>query len=911
MNQGTDELQNIVSRLETIAIAAINLQTTPATAERIRLYIDQYSQMPDMGHPDLTDDVKEQLAKTIEFRVGVVIWEGDILTEQQNWTPWLDNSRISMEQFYWPRYRQYLSTQLSLSKSVVTNLDIESDKVLAALGDPTEELGWSRKGLVMGYVQSGKTSNYSSLMCKASDAGYKIIIVMAGVHNELRNQTQRRIDESFVGVDSTTQINERKSVKVGVGAIDLGRRPTTFTTAQKDFTGNTATAVGMSLENQPDPCVFVIKKNASTLKNLIQWLKNTKVGGSEKIYSPMLLIDDEADNASINTQYKKDKVTKINGLIRELRSLFEKSAFVGYSATPFANIFIDPDVGENDYEDLFPSDFIVSLNAPSNYLGPEEMFLENPDQYVRHIDDNDPVLPLKHPKDFTLSHIPLSLDYAIRVFLVSRAIRMLRNDGPLHSSMLVNASIYTVVHEQLKSEIHNRLQDIKNSIQLYSGLAVVDALKNQELRGLFEVWEEEYKDAGVDWEDIQSIFPKAVIPVVVKSINAPSPDRLDYAAHSATGLGVIAVGGYSLSRGLTLEGLTVSYFLRNSKAYDTIMQMGRWFGYRDGYQDLCRIWMKEESVGDFQEISGAIVELRNEFKDMVSAGGSPKDFGLKVRLHPARLMITAANKIGAGKETTVEVGALRVIQTHRLLGQPEAIAHNGKVFAKLVNELRRRTTFPDDVETGLGYRGYLIKRVPVGPIVDFVESFRNHEESTYTNGKLVSDYITDRAESELSLWDVLIPTLQSGENTELDQSLGIGIVAHTRTLGKKSDANNIYIGEKQAYADPSWLKGGMSEEEIERARAKYSVANPEASQVPPTGIAANRARPLLILNLLKLEKASQTQVGTHKLVMPAWIMSFPKTKQTKPVIYVITKVAIQQTLMDFDDEEGSGDTYAE
>ena len=266
--------------------------------------------------------------------------------------------------------------------------------------------------MVVGHVQSGKTANYAGLICKAADAGYKLIVVIAGVHNNLRSQTQRRIDEGFVGRDSARLLSRQDDMLVGVGRFEDTRRPVTFTNTIRDFNKATASSVGIPIQNLTEPAVFVIKKNSHTLRNLLEWLReHSSRRGKERIDEPMLLIDDEADNASINIRHGAGEVSRINGQIRELLRMFDKSCYVGYTATPFANIFIDPDTDDEMCgEDLFPRSFIVSLDPPSNYFGATAVFLQGQDQFLRHIEDNEDILPIRHRIDLVLPCHPPILD---------------------------------------------------------------------------------------------------------------------------------------------------------------------------------------------------------------------------------------------------------------------------------------------------------------------------------------------------------------------------------------------------------------------------------------------------------------------------------------------------------------------
>ena len=336
----TDPLSN----LENMAAAFFANEQNP-TAERIREVVDDLRKMP--MFQSISDEDAELLARRFEERVGITQSIGSVLTERGH-QPWLAAARGRRETYYWNRYRQHL-TQGGFPNSVVATLDDVTDRILGLMQDPTRGGSWDRRGLVVGHVQSGKTANYTGLICKAADAGYKLIVIIAGVHNNLRSQTQRRIDEGFVGRDSARLLSRQDDMYVGVGRFDHTRRPVTFTNTHRDFNKAMATGVGIPLQNLTEPAVFVIKKNSSTLKNLIEWVReHSSRGGTSTIDEPMLLIDDEADNASINIRHGAGEVSRINGQIRDLLKIFNRSCYVGYTATPFANIFIDPSTGRRD-----------------------------------------------------------------------------------------------------------------------------------------------------------------------------------------------------------------------------------------------------------------------------------------------------------------------------------------------------------------------------------------------------------------------------------------------------------------------------------------------------------------------------------------------------------------------------------
>ena len=394
-----------LTALET-AVEAFLAKENAVTPERIREWIAQFRTMPMFT----VDDVEaENLARRLETRHDVTMTMGSVLTAS-DYKPWLESTAASLDFHYWNRYRKLLEEK-RLSSQVLSTLNADTDRTLGLLEDPQKEGPWSRRGMVVGHVQSGKTANYTGLICKAADAGYRLIIVIAGVHNKLRNQTQKRIDEGFVGRDSARLLSRREDRFVGVGRFDARRRPVTFTNSVRDFNKSMATGVGIPLHNLNEPAVFVIKKNSNTLKNLLEWLQEHNASrGGRSVGIPMLLIDDEADNASINVRYGQREVSTINGQIRELLQMFTRSCYVGYTATPFANIFIDPDSDdEMKGQDLFPRHFIVSLDPPSNYFGPDQVFRDDARSIVRYIDDNEDLLPIKHTKDLIVTALPESL----------------------------------------------------------------------------------------------------------------------------------------------------------------------------------------------------------------------------------------------------------------------------------------------------------------------------------------------------------------------------------------------------------------------------------------------------------------------------------------------------------------------
>lgn len=906
-----------LTTLETMVGAQLAKEPLPSP-ERIRELIGQVRQLPMCN--DVTDLAAEKMALNFEAQHGVSMAIGSMLTAQ-DYEPWLDAIRSKIDPYYWNRYKKLL-TEKTFSGQVLAMLDSVTERILGLLENPEKSGQWDRRGMVVGHVQSGKTANYTGLICKAADAGYKLIVVIAGIHNNLRNQTQLRIDEGFVGRDSARLLSNRDDPAqkfIGVGRFDKSRRPVTFTNSLKDFSKTMATGVGVPLQDLKEPVVFVIKKNPSTLKNLIEWLKehNAK-SGSTSIDAPMLLIDDEADNASINIRKGKDEVSRINGQIRELLSIFDRSCYVGYTATPFANIFIDPkSADEMCGADLFPRDFIVSLDPPSNYFGAGRVFLDDAESVIRHIDDHEMLLPLTHKKELQVTSLPASLCKAIRVFLVARAIRLARGQVNKHSSMLVNASRFTGVQRRLRNEIHAFVETIRASVRVNGALSQEKACKDPEIAALHSAWLEEYSSAHPEWATVQALLLESVAPVTVVEVNSNSSGALNYADHEKTGLNIIAVGGFSLSRGLTLEGLTVSYFLRNSMMYDTLMQMGRWFGYRPGYEDLCRVWMPEEAEGWYAHIAESIEELRDELRRMEAANATPEQFGLKVRSHPDTLIVTARNKMGSSERLVVSIGlANRFVETAVLKRDPASLNSNREAALRFAEKLQV-VGFPlTKAEKIPG--GYLLQAAPVNLITEFIGEFQNHPGSMLTDTGPLRRYIEDRAETELARWDVLFAGLKECDELGLtDLSLDVMINCQRRSPGNRSDKNTLHITNKQRVASRGTEKAGLTAEQIKLAEWQYreekQAASADDDKEKPINYpdriyrAVAGRRPLLIVHLLAIGKKNDDL--SHEQPVLAWSLSFPSTQmEEKKVEYVVNTTWLRENYgQDLEEEEMAGD----
>lgn len=783
------------------------------------------------------------VVKRLEERFDIKMSLGTLFADE--YRPWLAATKGDIDWFYWNRYKRMLNEN-GMPPYVLQGIDHITDQILDHMENPQKTGKWSRKGMVVGHVQSGKTANYIGVVNKAADSGYRVIIVLAGTLNSLRSQTQERLDSGFLGID--TSIPQKPFI--GVGEFTREKMPAYFTTSISDFRKSLANSIGVGIKGLKEPAILVIKKNPSTLANLIDWLRYHNKHNLKD--HPMLLIDDEADNASINTSKAGEKVTAINGKIRELLQLFERSSYVGYTATPFANVFIDPLTDDEMIgDDLFPRDFIISLDPPSNYVGASRIFSSDADlNIVRTINDFEDYIPVKHKIGHHVSALPPSCEDAITAFVLARTIRLLRSPINSHNSMLVNISRFTKVQSQVKLLVDQYVQSMRQAIVNYSKLSEREALNSPILLHIKEIWEKEYAEVGIAWRQVQETLKDAVSPIEVVEVNSSAAAAsLDFSRRNyPNGRNVIAVGGLSLSRGLTLEGLTISYFLRNSIMYDTLMQMGRWFGYRDGYADICRIYMSNETVSWYGYISDVMEELRGEFRRMKLAGLTPKDFGLAVRSHPDSLIVTARNKMRTGQLVTRQIDlAGRLVETAALHKSADLVSKNLDALAWIVG--RVNGSLPEEKYAS----SYLWKDILYTDILDFVEQFQNHRSSLVTETGPLKHYIDWLASGGRHLWDVLLVNPKETDGSRLTKSIGgLEVRAQLRTNPTTTEDNNGVILNKRRVASRGLEKAGLSRAQTELAQARYGEQGNKGKNYPDKIYRDIRDKPLLMLHLLDI-----------------------------------------------------------
>lgn len=854
----------------------------------------------------LDDYPIEQIIKSVETKLVTTMSEGISLVDQraEHDDAWHEKKEISWD--YWSDYEGHLKSE-GWGPRVVNTMGDVTGKILGLLKNPEDAGEWKRRGLVIGHVQSGKTANYIGLISKAADAGYKLIIVIAGIHNNLRTQTQQRVDEGFIGRNSDPN---RRGKLIGVGLDHPNRRfPVTLTTTDKDFDKRIANQLGADLQVYKQPVVVVIKKNVSTLKSLYAWLKewNTRESADKIDNIPMLMIDDEADNASINTKKEDINPTETNKQIRNVLSLFRKSCYVGYTATPFANIFINPDTEDEMLgHDLFPRDFIYCLDAPTNYFGPQKVFVDEVSSpaILRTIDDAEHIIPLKHKKDHHVSDLPRSLKNAIHAFIVGKAIRIVREHRNKHASMMVNASRFVDVQRQLREHISLYVKEMKNAVMFNYALPEAQALKNAHMRTLQEIYDEEFSDGSEPWQDIQKALYEAVDAIKIFVVNSKSDEALDYrwAEENGESLTALAIGGLSLSRGLTLEGLMVSYMYRNTKMYDTLMQMGRWFGYRADYEDLCRVWLPSESQGWYSHIAEATEELRQQIKQMRRDRMSPIDFGLYVRAHPDALLVTALNKMRYAERLTFTRNfSGRLLQTYILSSNDNPHSDNRSLIKDFYSDLKK-----DKAPVSIG-NSFFWEKVSWEKAEQFLIQFKFHKELQGEKA-LALDYLRKIADKYGAV-DIAYVSLDqpSSNNSAFSLFENEKIFCQERAVGRTKENSIMQTPEQDGYYTSNNQNFMQTKDEalglaVEIRERLKEDAEKNGKPVARIDYRRARARPFLTVHVLRLVHKPGKSKPDELLLdeVPALGISFPDGDYS--VMVTVDRVANRILIKQLQDE---------
>lgn len=578
----------------------------------------------------------------------------------KDYTPWLNEKKPNIDWILYLRYEEYLLKEKKWDYETINSLNKVSDMILDRTRDPQQSSFFSCKGLVMGDIQSGKTTNYTALINKAIDAGYKIVIVLAGLTNDLRLQTQKRLDKEVIG--NITKQTNTKGKSIGVGNYTRQTKIVNVLTNSDDKDGDLK-KVGSTihLHKDMDPLLIVIKKNSYILKNLIDFLKSSEENcyTNDKLDVPVLIIDDEVDQASVDTKDANtlETASAINKGIRGMLKIFNRYSYIGYTATPFANIFISNQKDlNNDEQDIFPEDFIIYLPVPKHYSGINDFFsYENDEEdrindlFVEITDKADLFDQKRINKHTSVYGLNESLKNAIDDFIVASAVKKSR-DIKQHNSMLIHlanvknpsTTLVEYVREYLNEMYQRYKYDRQNTDPYYKNIWI------KRFQSISINRNEKFDD---NWQNISKyilfVLESAIWNIIL--VNDDSKDVIDFDCEPKN---FIFIGGNKLSRGLTLEGLVVSYYLRKSRTYDAIMQMGRWFGFRKDWLDVCRIYTTIDVFDDFYNVGKALSEFKKEIQTMNEIKETPKEFGLRIAYSP-NIAPTAANKMRSAKKVPV------------------------------------------------------------------------------------------------------------------------------------------------------------------------------------------------------------------------------------------------------------------
>ena len=880
------------------------------------------------------------VTKYEENHPNICVHEPDVLLKDETYGKWFERKKEILQHGlidgYLKRYENYLRRE-DFDESVIEQMELDCEKILKQCANPEMTMDVNerkKRGLVVGDVQSGKTANYLALINMACDYGYKTIVLLAGMTDSLRQQTQSRVDEGFIGAISDS-IGNTDIAYIGVGEEGDTKQhyAIPLTNNENDFVKFVKKNYNFTSGDFIKPVVLVVKKNASVLQQLGDWLNPSKHNIN---YENILIIDDEADNASINTKKPECDPSKINEQIRNLFNSFPIASYVGYTATPFANIFINPDDDEN-YLDLFPSDFIVLLNAPTNYFGASKVFAyegKNNSRYIRELDESEKFfLPPKHKKDeYVFSTLPESLKEAILCFLINNVIRTIQGAEKKHRSMMINISVFNVMHDQIKTAVENYIENIAYVIEQESYKPLSDFIKNLEMHKLYGIYNGEYPTNNIDfyepfrekitWEQIQAGLYDEVKKIEIVVINNKNKkDRFTYknAKYDEHGARVIAIGGYVLSRGLTLEGLMINYFSRNSSAYDSLLQMCRWFGYRPGYEELCRVYISPINIMNFRAVIDAVEDLKMQFREMIIRKKKPKDFGLMVKESPdtleTSLLITSRNKMyNTGKiEHVINYGGTYA-DTSKIYVNKDYNSFN----RQYVEDMFERIISEGDSEVVEDSSKYFLKDVDKRFVAECIKKLSVPYENTKFDTDNMATYIMTN--KSFPKWDIVVATGSSVEKKYKEKK------AVVRSFRKRENEKIIRIGDmNNRIIDPGIFSSGLSVEQMnvvkQHARDRVALAgkgNPESLTVPDY-LAVTDRNPLFVIYPMEIkpldditgDRNSRLVEALCKELVFGFAVGFPAIENAERMVYRANKVKIDEITEHRDDPDVEEEFYTD
>ena len=749
------------------------------------------------GGDDIYQEEIEKLLVNDIYHFDIIknsleVESGLSLTDPSKHSPW----ELPDSWYYWEKHKEFVIAEYKKKdpdnwERIIRSMDLETDEILSSIENPVRE-GFDSHGLVIGYVQSGKTANFTALIAKAMDCGYQLVIVLAGMHNTLRVQTQARLDRELLGYDDLN--TDKPNIS---SLIEKRRLPIRATTTQYTDSFDEKVADGefhsrvtklkdlIEVNDRYNKVTAVVKKNVRVLEKLNEWVDSCPANIRKQV--PLLVIDDEADQASVDANYLtnkrknnslKENVTQTNKEITSLLGKFDRSSYIGYTATPFANCFIDP-----SYQNLYPKNLIHFLPKPESYFGAMEIF-GNQDLKNAYVKTKDVESKAKFFDGIVKDRLPKSLEKALYTFLISVAIRVLRKESDEPMSMLVH-----ITHEKAgMKEVYNAIETKKNALSHSIGKKTVSALKTKDC--MKSLWEDMKKSGKLinketntgnrdffTFERVYRTIIKEINSIELKGVHSDSDDELDYANNPS--LRVIAIGGNKLSRGLTLDGLLTTFFLRSTNNADTLMQMGRFFGYRRDYHDLMRVYCTAKIVSEFEYLIALESDLRSEVSRYRDEGLTPLDFAPTVRVHSR---MRPSGKMGNAKVFKNNFGSSIIQTKYFKLKDSKFIEINNEIVENLVNQLVKDNKGKPEKPLNKKSPGKVFYNVEVKTVTDFLGKYKLAD-----NDFLADDVIRYINKKGFNRFNVGIADLKSTDNIKFGNAGSFALVQRSRKKTEYGD----------------------------------------------------------------------------------------------------------------------------
>lgn len=916
-----------------------HLQNPDVTTEKdLRDTLDKFFKFYTQFEP-----VKQEIEKEAKIYTAVVPGGEANILEDENRSKWFEEKKSSYDFNRKKAFISFIQSEQILPPSVINRLDTDTNKVLERLADPEAKKSDIR-GLVYGNVQMGKTTNYSMLINKAYDVGYKFIVILAGATNALRTQTQIELEKNVTGNSTDENEPDRKiGIRSKFNSFAEELEPVISLTARKsDFNRTQSQTAIVNLEAY-DKFFLVIKKNVAPLRELNFFLNNTD-RGQELRNKPFLLIDDEADQASPDTREvtnpDEHNPTAINAQIRSLLDLFNVSSYVGYTATPFANIFIDPEsnrftvnqwINETDEDgsrrrvrgditsehqsaSLFPNDFIIRINPPENYYGVHKIFRigsEDDSMFlpqVKILEDLESDLGLTNERNTWcaprhrngsrhtiqgISQIPQTLKDAIKTFILIRIIMDKRLGNKSFNTMLVNTSIFTDSHRQIVMQIEEYISDLNQRLD-FNDKEIIDKFKityneivktQDDFKKTLLETNDKYQNSDQEFYDefskleawspkIENKIKDSLNRIFVKQMSAEFHFNLK--DNQYLNKSVIVVGSAKLSRGIVLPNLSVSYFLRVSGQYDTLMQMGRWFGYRDKYMDISRLYISADLARRFSDIANAIHELELEFDEMISQEGTPRDYGLRIKQMPA-LMITANNKMRNSQVFSFTMDD-KFAQTSSLTDIKNEKDKNESLIREFLLSLDQSLLSKSESEEGV----VVWDNINHKDVLSFLRGFQKQSKiiTRNWNGGIFDWIEKENKVNNLINWTVVLKGKKSGEEFNVSDKIKVYRAERKASWAIKENEDILYNKKSNIKFSTEDEMYGLSEEELDRAQKKSGKEIPPGKECRE---ARSTSKGLLLIYPMIISGVTDSSIKKYQRT--ALALSIPKIPGSEPIEY--------------------------